>query len=408
MEHQHPDIALSRIGNQGVATQALARCQWQPFQFAPLLALISAFCCSPAADALDYIQLQRHGRTQHVSGKLIVEAQDGGLLLQAPDGVLWAVEPDELVKHTSDDEPFAPADAEALSKKLLEELGDGFSIHTTAHYVIAYNTSKAYAQWCGALYERLYASFYNYWERRGLKLVQPQHPLVAVVFDRKESYIGYARPELGEAAEAIPGYYNLQSNRIAMYDLTAANARGSRRGTMAQINAVLARPEAAANVATIIHEATHQLAFNSGIHQRLADIPKWLSEGFAMFFETPDLESSKGWRTIGGINRPRLVLLRQSLAKRPADSLTTLLASDARFLDTATAQQAYAEAWALNYYLINKYPKTYHEYLKRLGAKGALLQDTPEERLAEFREVFAVDLETLERDFLKYVRNLGP
>jgi hypothetical protein len=328
--------------------------------------------------------------------------------LQAADGVLWAVEPQELVEHKQDTKPFAPADADALSKKLLEELGEGFAVHKTTHYVIAYNTSKAYAQWCGALYERLYASFFNYWERRGLKLSEPEQPLVAVVFDRQESYIRYARPELGEAAEAVIGYYNLQSNRVAMYDLTAANVRGSRVGTMAQINAVLSRPEASATVATIIHEATHQLAFNCGIHQRLADIPLWLSEGFAMYFETPDLESTKGWRTIGGVNRPRLVQLRKSLGRRPADSLTTLLSTDTRFRDTTTAQDAYAEAWALNYYLINKHPKAYHEYLKRLGAKGALLQDSAEDRLAEFREIFGVDLETLDREFVKYVRGLGP
>ncbi len=288
----------------------------------------------------------------------------------------------------------------------MDELGEGFNVHTTAHYVIVYNTSRAYAQWCGALYERLYSSFYNYWERRGLELKEPDRPLVAVVFDSKATYIRYATPELGEAAGAIIGYYNLQSNRVAMFDLTRASVRGGRLGTMAQVNAVLARPEASDMVATIIHEATHQLAFNAGIHQRLADIPLWLSEGFAMYFETPDLGSNRGWRTIGAVNRPRLVRFRQSLRRRADDSLTTLMSSDDRFRDTTTALDAYAEAWALNYYLIKRYPDEYNAYLKKLAAKGPLLSDTPEERIAEFRAAFGVDLETLDRDFVDAMRRL--
>jgi hypothetical protein len=370
--------------------------------------LVFVVLAASAVQAIDYVELRRAGRTHHVEGKLIVEAQDGGLLLESPTGELWAVTPDELVKHTSDDKPFVPVDADAIGEALLKELGGDFAIHNTAHYVIAYNTSKAYAQWCGALYERLFSSFYNYWERRGLKLTQPSRPLVAVVFDTQGAYVTYARPELGEAAPAIIGYYNLQSNRVVMYDLTRAGGGERRAGTMKQINAVLARPEASNTVATIIHEATHQIAFNAGLHQRLADIPLWLSEGLAMFFETPDLSSSKGWRTIGAINRPRLVRFRQYLKNRPADSLTTLIADDKRFRDTATALDAYAEAWSLNYFLINRYPKQYAEYLKALGAKGPLLSDTPEERLAEFRKAFGDDLGELDREFQQQLRRLGP
>ena len=159
-------------------------------------------------------------------------------------------------------------------------------------------------------------------------------------------------------------------------------------------------------VATIIHEATHQLAYSSGIHQRLADIPLWLSEGFAMYFETPDLKSRRGWAGIGNVNRPRLVRFRQSLSTRPNDALVSVLSSDERFRNTKTALGAYAEAWALNYYLIKRYPEQYNDYLKMLAEKGPLLTDTPEERIAEFRAAFGVDLATFDRDFLKYMRGV--
>ncbi len=372
-------------------------------------ALMTALCLSMAACAvdsyaLDFVLMERGGEEIHTQGKLLLEAQDGGMLLQAADGTLWAIQPDEVVKHTTDESPFIPSDAEALSGALIDELGDGFKVHTTAHYVIAYNTSRAYAQWCGALYERLYSSFYTYWKHRGVELKEPEQPLVAVVFDTKANYTRYARPELGDAVTSIIGYYNLQKNRVAMFDLTSTSAHRGRLGTSAQINAVLAKPQAFDMVATIIHEATHQLAFNSGLHQRLADIPLWFSEGFAMYFETPDLTSRRGWAGIGDVNRPRLVRFRQSLRTRKAGSLEAMLSSDEPFRNTKTALNAYAEAWALHYYLIKRYPDEYDVYLKMLSEKGPLLSDTPEERIRQFRAAFGVDLDTLEREFLKAVR----
>lgn len=375
------------------------------FQYQTLACLLVLLSLPPAA-AVEYVQLKRDGQTIHISGKLLTDAQDGGLLIQTAEGILWAVPPEELVEHKSDDKPFQPADGDALGRDLLEQLPDGFRIHRTANYVIAYNTSKAYAQWCGSLYERLLKGFYNYWERRGLDLKQPAQPLVAVVFDSKDTFARYARPELGAATASIIGYYSLRTNRVAMYDLTSTGIRGGRRGTMAQINAALARPQASETVATIIHEATHQLAYNCGIHQRYADIPLWLSEGFAVFFETPDLKSSRGWSSIGDVNRPRLVRFRKYLKSRPRDSLVTLLSSDDRFRDSTKALDAYAEAWALNHFLINRHGEAYNEYLRQLAEKGPLIHDEAAERIAAFRRVFKVDLETLDRELVRYALQL--
>ena len=132
--------------------------------------IVLCFGWADSAAALDQVVLRREGKQIHVDGRLLVTAQDGGLLVLARDGVLWAVQPEELVEHTADDVPFEPLSAEALSRRLLAELPDGFNVHATAHYLICYNTSRAYAQWCGSLFERLYMGFTNYWTRRGFDL----------------------------------------------------------------------------------------------------------------------------------------------------------------------------------------------------------------------------------------------
>ena len=353
----------------------------------------------------DRVTLRRGDRNIVVDGRVLVEAQDGGLLLLGRDGVLWAVTPDELVEHTTDTSPFEPLGVEEMSARLLAQLPAGFDVHRTAHYLICHDTSPAYARWCGSLFERLYMAFTNYWRRRGFKLSEPEFPLVAVVFADRASYVKFSHAELGDAAPSIIGYFSLRTNRMTMYDLTGmeSGARHQSRGsTGARINQILSRPEAARTVATIVHEATHQIAFNCGLHTRYSDCPLWFSEGIALYFESPDLSSSRGWRGIGAINQPRLLQFRQFLAKRPPDSLRTLIADDKRFRDPKQALDAYGEAWALTYYLIQRQPKQYVAYLRTLSKKELLLQDGPKTRLQEFTKAFG-DLQKLDAELLRYM-----
>ena len=258
---------------------------------------------------------RKMGSGRHVTGRILVEAQDGGLLLEGQDRVIWIVQPGEITERRTDDTPFAPLDREQLTQQVLRELPDGFRVHHTAHYLIVYNTSRAYAQWSGALYERLYRAFYNFWEGLGVPL-QDAPPLVAVVLRDRASYVDYSRRELGDAAASIIGYYSLKTNRIISYDLTGIEelqSGGARINSLKHINQLLAQPSAERTVATVIHEATHQLAFNCGLQTRFADNPLWLSEGLAVYFESPDLNSQKGWRQIGGLNRARLQQWQQYL-----------------------------------------------------------------------------------------------
>jgi hypothetical protein len=341
-----------------------------------------------------------------VSGRVVVEAADGGLLLLARDGVKWLIQPGEIVRRDQDDVPFEPYRPEELAEQLLEEFPVGFRIHRTANYVICYNTSTAYAQWCGGLFERLHRAFHGFWRNAGLALSKPEFPLVALIFDGPASYAQYASQELGEATDAIIGYYNVQTNRVTMYDLTGADElrqyqpRGS---SAAHINRILLQPAAERLVATIVHEATHQLAFNSGLQTRLADNPMWVSEGIALYFETPDLRSAKGWRGIGLVHPVHLSRFRQGLENRPAGALAALLTDDAPFRDPRSAAEAYAEAWALNYYLLRSRRAEYVRYLRELAEQPPLVELPAERRLAQFRRIFGDDLDQVDQEFTRFM-----
>ncbi|MCE5303896.1 MAG: DUF1570 domain-containing protein [Planctomycetaceae bacterium] len=352
---------------------------------------------------MDHVTVRRQGKTSEAVGRVLIEAQDGGLALLARDGVLWLIPPEEKVTRTRDAAEFSSLGRDALGRGLLAELPQGFQIYSTPHYLICYDTSREYAQWCGTLFEQLYRAFHNYWTRRGVELSEPKFPLVAVVFANKAAYLRFSQSELGQAGESISGFYSLLTNRMTMYDITGADGRGGGRGVSAKINQILSQPGASRTVATVVHEATHQIAFNCGLHQRLSDCPRWFSEGIAMFFETPDLRggAKRGWSGIGTVNPSRLERFQEFLQSRPANSLETLLRDDRRFTDAKQAVDAYAEAWALTYFLLKKHEKDYVAYLRTLSAKKTLMQDKPEQRIDEFRKAFG-ELPKVDAEFQRF------
>jgi hypothetical protein len=325
------------------------------------------------------------------------------VLLESPDGAQHTIEGKTIFTRQASNAPFKPLSPDALGEQLLAELPPGFRVHSTPHYVICYNTSREYAEWTSSLFERLYKAFTSYWRRQGIELHEPEFPLVVIAYADRASYEAAAKNVLGDGAGSIVGYYNLKTNRVNMYDLTGSESlRGpsNRRGSQREITQMLSQRAAVPLVSTIVHEATHQIAFNCGLQTRLSDIPLWLCEGMAVYFEAPDLTSSRGWRGIGRVNYPRLETFRRNLPKWRRDSLVTLVADNQRFRDPQTAVAAYADAWALNYYLIKFRTKDYANYLKLLAEKHSLMEDDPATRLDEFKQHFG-DLRTLEREFLK-------
>lgn len=359
--------------------------------------------------AAEELTIRRNGRSSRLNGEILLEAQDGGVLFLSRDGTLWIVQPEELQQRKKLSADVLPLSQEEMVSYLEKEMPDGFRFHQTAHYVICYNTSKAYAQWCGALYERLYRAFYGYWKNAGMELQEPRYPLVSLVFEDRQSYLQYSRRDLGTEVTSAIGYYNMRTNRTIAYDLTGVEKNGvnqPRGSSASHINRILSQPAAERTVATVVHEATHQLAYNSGLQQRYADNPFWVSEGMAIFFETPDLKSTKGWRTLGGVNRVNLFNFRKYYRARGEDSLQSLLSEDSRFQDPKRAADAYAEAWALNYFLLRTKKKAYVTYLRKLAAQAPLTTADPERRLAEFKAAFGEDLQKLDAEFIRYISRI--
>ena len=140
---------------------------------------------------------------------------------------------------------------------LREEFDNRFSISTTQHFVVVHPRGQ-WSAWSDRL-ESLYRSFTHYMQVRGFRLSRPKYPLVAVVFRNQGDYYAHARAGGTPLQPGTLGHYDPASNRVFLFDA------GSK--------------DWSANAETIIHEATHQSAFNVGVHRRFAEQPRWLVEG---------------------------------------------------------------------------------------------------------------------------------
>jgi hypothetical protein len=345
---------------------------------------------------------------QTLDGKLVARNSEEVLFL-TPDGRMHLMNAARVVGVEDTENAPKPLTQKEMEASLRGEFGTRFKVFSTQRYTICYNCSPGFARSCGRLFENLQKSFVNYFEQQaGFKLASSEFPLVAVVFGDEREFLEYATKELGEdMARNVIGYYSFLSNRMVLYDMLAA-ARGKGLG-----NVGAARPPVgpdgidgfnAVNVGTVIHEATHQLAYNSGLHQRYSDNPLWLAEGMAMFFEAPNRQSGQ-WKGIGEVNRPRLDLFREQhlVAGKPFD-LDSLIRTDDRLRNADTARVAYADSWALTYFLMKTRREKFFEYLSTLARKPPLGQDSPDQRLADFKSAFGDDLADLEEELVRYFR----
>jgi hypothetical protein len=350
-------------------------------------------------------------------GELVAENQKYGLLILDAYGQLTALPP-SAVEGGNPDLAIAsirelagkltPCLAVEAAEKAKELMPAGTKSIVTEHFVVCYNTTDVYARWNANLYEKMYNGLRRFWKEKGVDVQEPRFPMVALIFGTQNEYLEYAKRDF-QGAESTYGYYTQTTNRLATFDLTGIEGMipaGTRVQREDLITEIFSRPQAERQVATILHEACHLIAFNTGIQKRLGDYPLWVSEGFATFFESPDFTSSSGWGGTGKVNRFNLINLRRYAPQRRDDSLLQLIVRDELLRQGDTATHAYAESWGLTFFLIKRRPKQYVEYLKLLESRPLGQPADAKQRTADFRQCFGDDLDKLNKEFIRFIGSL--
>ena len=354
----------------------------------------------------DEVVIKKGNKEITLQGEILEEAQDKSILFQKSNGELLILTADQIKSKVESSAKVPPQSKEEVAGQLLKELPAGFKVRATTNYVIAYQTEDAYAQWIARLYEKRLVPEFEKFAKRKLKteLGDAPFPMVVIVFRTQAEYVAHIKRTLGIDLGNTPAYYNQMSNHIVMYDLTRNFLAGDIEDR--PLNEILSRRDAIPMVATIIHEATHQLMHNRGLQTRMTDRPLWISEGLALFFEAPNLENKNGWLRPGLVHYDRLAMFRNFLnTARQPNSIESLIGTDARF-HGENSLQAYAESWALVHFLVRKSPKKMAAYLKDTASRPVCVEVDAPQRIAEFKKYFGDNLEKLDRQFLKYVKNL--
>jgi hypothetical protein len=326
------------------------------------------------------------------------------------DGWLWQFDPRRATDFHKTSGRFRSYSTSELRVILLRGLGEEYEVSGASHYLVAHPRGQR-DRWAQR-FEDLYRSFVHYFSVRGFKLAEPPFPLLGIVCKDQADFRRYASeqraasrhwdifnapprggrvwyphtpPTAGQAG--VAGLYGLISNRIVLYDMQAHNDPQRWQE----------------NASVIIHEATHQTAFNTGVHSRWAPPPLWLAEGLATMFEAPGVYDSRHYtRRSDRINRGRFLAFKKAVEPdhRP-ESLKALIASDRRF--QADPAAAYAEAWALSFYLVETQPGKYARYLALTAGRPPFTDYPPAQRASDFESVFGADWRMLQAQFLRFM-----
>jgi hypothetical protein len=360
----------------------IARCPICVSIFAVVTAAVMACAAVGSSPSGDMIELTLKGR--RIEGTAVAWSETDVHLL-GRDGRLWEVAPNEATdfkKTSSLFHGYSPSEFRAV---LLREFGNTYEVSGTGHYVVIHPKDQR-DKWAQR-FEDLYRSFVHYFSVRGLQPATPPFPLVGIVCRNQAEFArATAKAKGSPAPNGVLGYYDPETNQITLYDMGGHSEADWQE-----------------NAAVIIHEATHQIAFNTGIHSRYCPPPKLLGEGLATLFEAPGVyDPHNHTQPADRVNRGRLKAFQRDVAPRHRPEwLAAIVASDEMF--RVDPHVAYAEAWALSYFLVETEPRKYVEYLRRTAARPPFQDYTASQRKADFTAIFGCDWRMLEAKFLRFM-----
>ncbi|QDT55068.1 hypothetical protein Pan44_31090 [Caulifigura coniformis] len=376
------------------------------------LAICLALASTTPAAAAPLIELTTAGKA--VQGRQLASNKDECWLVDI-DGRLVQVKLASVTAFRQVTPEFKSRPIQEVKKNLAAELGTGFEVAVRGGYVVAAPRGKA--DQFAALFDQVSREFLQYLRVRKFAIVDPDVPLVAIVFPTRDQFLAQCAKDGVTPGAALRGYYHPHSNRVMLYDDPADNptageparsAGGRRTGgsrgpaSMPSSHEANSGPIDSSTPAcdTAVHEAIHQLAFNSGLHSRIGNNPLWVVEGLAMQFERGQ-DGYLKTRTSTRVNVPRIASWSSFQKDRqPQQGLSELIASDDSFRQSPV--DTYSEAWLFTNYLIETRARKFSWYLQTLATRNPLDPYPPEERLRDFQENFKEDMVWLEIEYVRY------
>lgn len=241
----------------------------------------------------------------------------------------------------------------------------------SAHFSLFCSSDAVEAETIGNLLDFCYDRFFSIYRDFGFDLNEPNESLEWILFDHHRSFTGYALGIEKQDLSWLTSYYSAKTNRVAIVTPGRLWPWDIRSETGNSADIAPCPPDAETDLAKIIHEAAHQLSFNTGLQKRRVMYPIWASEGLAMYFEHALLGNDLGSVRYPAIRGRRLQKLHRQGELVDLKEFVAMT----RFDGSICEVDLYAQAWGVFEFLSHHQPqalKTYYSILYALkpGARS--------------------------------------
>lgn len=311
----------------------------------------------------------------------------------------------------------------------------GMKFQESKHFVLMHDTpdkltkGKTRAQERIELLETVYEAFLLRFYAYGVELQIPREKLKVVLFNNHEHYAMFAE-KLSPGLSSASGFWSPTTNTSIFYD----HGTNKEFKMLAELSAELQKdkkdaqkrggPGAAdivrladsismlveieredSDIEVVSHEATHQMAGNTGLLPMHVMAPSWLHEGLATYFETPD---GATWGGIGAVNESRLDLYRTLQSDREHSNIDFIVTD--QIFDLAGSHMAkvhgYGQAWALTHFLIERHFDKYMAFCRRIGEMPPDVKLSPDVVKQIFEEEIGIESRVLDVEWRAYMDDL--
>ena len=333
-------------------------------------------------------------------------------------------------------EPLPESSAEENELRSFVKASSRMRVVTSKHFMLLTDTPKKKgkkpdrAEQRLKLLEDVYESFLLLFHAQDIDLDIPKERLKVVLFNEYDDFFDFATnrsPSLASAA----GFYEPHMNISVFFDNgttdrfkaiqkalkalkeqveEAKKGKGDKSNLINLVKTLDLLVEVErenSDVTVISHECTHQMAGNTGLLPRHVEIPSWVHEGLATYFEAPN---DAAWAGIGAVNEERIGFYRALAKNDKIHSTVDFIVGDQIF-DYAGGNignilHGYAQAWALTHYLVEERLAQLVDYYKMLGNMPPDVTLNPALLIDLFDRAMQTDHKTIDQEWRKHMRDL--
>ena len=281
----------------------------------------------------------------------------------------------------------------------------------SAHVILLHQGAEAEASERLGVLEQVVTTFSLWIAAQGVVLPPPGQKLVSVYFAEGRDYSAFLGRVDASVFSTTQGYYHPNLHTVFAFDTRSSPAHraalravanrardGGGQERRTQQARQLEIDWRGVDLGIAAHETVHQLIDACGLAPHFDDFPLWLHEGLATQFE---VVRDGQWAGVGRVHDSRLPDWRSI---QPEPSLGPLI-QDAG-LGQGYRREAYAQSWALVYFLRKTKPTEFLTFLDLLRTPALESTRRSQKSVEAFDQAFGGDRVALERSWRLFMAGL--